>query len=173
MITPTQHLLILCTIVKVASALVVPIDFAELQSSSSQKVVIFHDPNVEESVKKLGVLEQIDTANTYGSEYEYMVCDVTLAQNVDTISKAGFRKFPHIFIKTTENGIEPYGGDFSVESFAQFHKFRKMDLTENKVQRVKDTSGVGDVDGVGGLLALSADRPVLIKMYEVIYAPLQ
>ncbi|KAJ1464363.1 hypothetical protein T484DRAFT_1758154, partial [Baffinella frigidus] len=150
----------------VASALLIPVEFSVLESSRTQKVVIFHDPNNEESVKKLEVMEKIDTMGTYGSEYEYVVCDVTLTQNVNEVQKAGFKEFPQIFTQTNEGGIEPYGGDFSTDSFAQFHMFRMMDLTENNVQRVKDTDGVGDVDGVKGLLTLSADRPVFVKMYE-------
>jgi hypothetical protein len=155
----------------VTSALIIPIEFSALQSSKTQKVVIFHDPNTEESVKKLGVMQKIDMVETYGSEYEYFVCDVTLPQNKDEVQEAGFTKFPQIFTQTNEGGIEPFGGDFSVETFSQFHEFRIMDLTENNVKRVKDTDGVGDVEGVNGLLALSAERPVFVKMYEVIDTP--
>ena len=150
-----------------ASAVLVPIEFSALESSTSQKVVIFHDPNTKESVEKLGVMEQIDAAETYGNVYEYTVCDVTLTSNAASVLQAGFKTFPQIFTQTTDGGIEPYGADFTVESFAKFHEFRMVDLTDNNVQRVKDTDGHGDVDGIEGLLALSADRPVLVKMYEV------
>jgi len=169
MIQLSKTLIFLFAFIAVASALLIPVEFSVLESSKTQKVVIFHDPNNEESVKKLEVMEKIDKLETYGSEYEYFVCDVTLTQNVNGVQKAGFKEFPQIFTQTNEVGIEPFGGDFSTESFAQFHKFRIVDLTENNVQRVKDTDGVGDVDGVKGLLTLSADRPVFVKMYEVIH----
>ena len=167
MIKSPKSLIFLFAFMAVASALIIPVEFSVLESSKTQKVVIFHDPSKAESVNKLEVMQKIDTAGTYESEYEYIVCDVTLPQNVNEVQQAGFKEFPQNFTQTTEGGIEPYGGDFSVESFAQFHKFRMVDLTDNKVQRVKDTDGVGDVEGVNGLLALSADRPVFVKMYEV------
>jgi hypothetical protein len=150
-----------------ASAVLIPIEFSALQSSTSQKVVIFHDPTSQESIAKLSVLNEIDVAETYGSIYEYTFCDVTLDQNTEAVSQAGFKEFPQIFTQTTDGGIEPYGGEFTVESFAKFHEFRMVDLTENNVQRVKDTGGVGGVDGLNALLTMSVDRPVFVKMYEV------
>jgi hypothetical protein len=155
----------------VASAVLVPIEFSALESSTSQKIVIFHDPNTKESADKLGVMELIDAAGTYGNVYEYTFCDVTLPSNAASVLQAGFKSFPQIFTQTTDGGIEPYGADFTVESFAKFHEFRMVDLTENNVQRVKDTDGHGGVDGMEGLLALSADRPVLVKLYEVSGCP--
>ena len=163
----TNILLTLFASLSIASALVTPIRFDDLQSSTTQKVVIFHDPNNEGSIAKLHVLEALDAAGTYGSEYEYVFCDVTLPPNVKPVANAGFKEFPGIFTQTKEGGIEPYGGDFTAESFATFHEFRMVDLTENNVQRMKDSNGVGGVDGVEGLLTLSADRPVFVKMYEV------
>ena len=163
----TKPFITLLASLSIASAVLIPLEFEALQSSTSQKVVMFHDPNNKESVAKLRVLETLDASGIYGSEYEYTFCDVTLAANTEPAKSAGFKEFPQIFTQTKEGGIEPYGADFTVESFATFHEFRMVDLTENNVQRMKDSSGVGGIDGVEGLLALAADRPVFVKMYEV------
>jgi hypothetical protein len=172
MIFPTQSIFLLFASLTVACAMLIPIEFSVLESSTTQKVVIFHDPHNEKSVHALDVLDKIDKAGSYGSEYEYTFCDVTLENNVEAVKGAGFKEFPQVFTQTKEGGIEQYGGDFTTESFAKFHEFRMVDLTENKVQRVKDTNGIGDVDGIKGLLSLSADRPVLVKMYEVVPHPI-
>jgi thiol-disulfide isomerase/thioredoxin len=162
---PKCLLLLVSSLVLTSSALV-PMAFTSLESSVTQKIVLFHDPHVETSMQKLGVLESLDSIGTYGTEYQYTVCDITSAENIEPVKKVGLKDFPMIFVQTVEAGIEPFDGDFTVESFAAFHAVRKMDVTDHKVQRVKDKDGVGDVDGVAGLLKLAADRPVFLKAFE-------
>jgi len=149
-----------------ASAELIPFAFTDLEKSTTQKVVIFHDPAVEASVDKVAILKAIDDGAKYGTEYEYTVCDVTSDENKEPIKGAGFKEFPQVFTQTVEGGIEQYNGDFNEESFASFHEFRKMEVGEDKVVRMKDTDGKGDVDGAAGLMALQAEKPVLVKMYE-------
>lgn len=163
-----KTLLVLSSLALVYSELI-PVLFSSLDSSTTQKVVVLHDPNIETSVQTMGVLQMLDDAGTYGTEYEYVVCDVTSGENAGPVASAGFTVFPQIFTQTTEGGIEPFGGDFTVESFAAFHAFRKTDVGGDNVQRMKCSDGLGDVEGVVGMLEISAERPVLVKMYEVLF----
>lgn len=165
MLSTMRIFLVAASLALVSSALI-PLEFTALEKSTTQKLVIFHDPNVAKSMEKLGVLEALDTAGTYGAEYEYTVCDVTAAANVEPIKGAGFKEFPQIFTQTVEGGIEPFGGDLTAESFAKFHEFRKLDVSSDKVQRMKGSDGKGEVEGAAGVLALAAERPVMVKMYE-------
>jgi hypothetical protein len=158
-------LLVSCLLV--ASAALVPVAFTSLESCTKQKLVIFHDPSVEESVAKLGVIETIDSSGTYGTEYQYTVCDVTSEENTEKIKTSGMKDFPALFTQTVEGGIEPFHSDLTVESFAAFHEFRTMDLTQDNVMRMKDSAGKGNVDGVTEMLELASKRPVFVKMYEV------
>jgi hypothetical protein len=166
-VSTMKTLLFFSSLALVSSALI-PVQFAALEKSTTQKIVILHDPNVEISVQKVGVLQALDDSGTYGTEYEYMICDVTLPENIEVVKGVGFPSFPQIFTQTTEAGIESYGGDFTVESFEKFHEFRKMEMQVDNVQRVKDSNGIGQVDGVAGMVALAFERPVLVKMYEVV-----
>ena len=82
------------------------------------------------------------------------------------------KEFPALCTQTNENGIEAFVGDLTMESFATFHDFRKMELSHDNVIRMKDLDGKGSVDGAGAMLAIASDRPVFMKMYEVIvYTP--
>jgi len=150
------------------SAALVPMAFTSLESSKTQKLVIFHDPTVEASIQKLGVLETLDSSGEYGAEYQYTVCDVTSEENSEKIKSSGMTGFPTLFTQTLEGGIEPFPGDLTVESFAAFHDFRKMDLTEDNVERMKDLDGNGNVNDASAMLAMASERPVFVKMYEVI-----
>jgi hypothetical protein len=53
-----------------ASAELIPFAFTDLEKSTTQKVVIFHDPAVEASVDKVSILKAIDDGAKYGTEYE-------------------------------------------------------------------------------------------------------
>jgi len=161
-----MRIFLLAASLALASSALVAIEFTALQKSTTQKLVIFHDPNVAKSMEKYAVLEALDAAGTYGAEYEYTVCDVTAAANVEPIKGAGFKEFPMIFTQTPEGGIAPFGGELTAESFAAFHEFSKMEVSSDKVQRMKGTDGKGEVEGAAGVLALAAERPVLVKMYE-------
>jgi hypothetical protein len=163
----TVKAVMMVSCVVVTSASLVPMAFTSLESSKTQKIVIFHDPSVEDSLKKLGVLESLDSAGTYGTEYQFTVCDVTTTENFGKIKAAGMSGFPVLFTQTLEGGIEPFPGDLTIESFAAFHEFRKMDISGDKVQRMKDMDGNGDVDDATAMLSLAAERPVFVKMYEV------
>jgi hypothetical protein len=160
--------LLVSSLVLTSSALI-PMAFTSLQSSTTQKLVLFHDPKVEASMQKLGVLETLDAAGIYGTEYEYAVCDVTSDENLEVVKGAGITNSPTVFTQTIEGGIEPFPGDLTVESFAAYHKFRKTDVTEDNVIRMKDSDGKGEVDGARAMLAIASQRPVFIKMYEVTY----
>jgi thiol-disulfide isomerase/thioredoxin len=149
-----------------ATGAVVPIAFSTLQSSKSTKLVVFHDPNVQKSTAAVGVMQAIDTANTYKTEYEFTYCDSSDPQNVEELKAAGFKEYPHIFVQTVEDGIEPFSGDLTIESFARYHEFRIMHITSDKVQRMKSSDGTGTVDGAAGMLAVAVVRPVMVKLYE-------
>ncbi|KAJ1465300.1 hypothetical protein T484DRAFT_1757514 [Baffinella frigidus] len=163
---PIIKIVLLFASLATASGALVPMTVKELESSKSNKLVVFHDPNVEKSVLAVGVMERLDTAGTYEAEYQYTLCDVTTPENVDAVKGHGFKEFPVIFTQTLEGGIEPYSGDLTLESFARHHEFRIMHISSDNVRRVKDSSGIGDVDGTGALMAIAAERPVLIKLYE-------
>jgi thiol-disulfide isomerase/thioredoxin len=149
-----------------ASGAVVPIAFSTLQSSTSTKLVVFHDPDVHKSTEAVAVMQALDTANTYENEYEFTYCDSSDPQNVEELKAAGFKEYPHIFVQTVEGGIEPFGGDLTTESFARYHDFRIMHITSDNVQRMKSSDGTGTVDGAAGMLAVAAVRPVMVKLYE-------
>jgi hypothetical protein len=159
--------LLLFSSLALTSSAIIPVAFTALEKSTSQKVVILHDPNVKASMKQLGMMQALDESGVYGSEYEYVLCDVTLPQNIESVASVGFKEFPLTFTQTTDGGIEPFKGDLSTEKFATFHAFRTLVITSDNVERIKDSSGIGNVDGMTGLLKLAADRPVLVKMYEV------
>lgn len=158
---------ILASCLAITSAEMVSVAFSSLESCTIQKLVIFHDPSVPSSVEKLEVLKTLDDAGTYGTEYQFTVCDVTSLENLEKISASGMKDFPALFTQTAEAGIEAFGGDLTVESFAAFHEFRKMELTTDNVLRMKDLDGKGSVDGASAMLELASDRPVFMKMYEV------
>ncbi|KAJ1469269.1 hypothetical protein T484DRAFT_1754563 [Baffinella frigidus] len=145
---------------------IIPIDFSELEISKTQKVVVFHDPSVQQSIDAVLVLEALDKAGTYGVDCEYTLCTLTTPANVEAVKAAGFKEYPQIFTHTPESGVEHFAGDFTEETFAPFHEFRIMHITSDKVLRLNDASGVGDVNGPCALLALAAERPVLLKAYE-------
>jgi hypothetical protein len=161
-----KSLLLVWSLVATVSAAIVPIEFSALEASSSQKIVLFHDPTVEKSMQKLQVLEALDAGGVY-SEYEYTVCDVTTPDNAEAVKVTGFTEYPMVFVQTTDSGIEQYVEDFTVETFATYHEFRVMHITSDRVRRVTDSENTGDVRGSVGMLELAADRPVFVKMYEV------
>jgi thiol-disulfide isomerase/thioredoxin len=149
-----------------ASGAVVPISFSALQSSKSTKLVVFHNPDVHKSTEAVAVMQALDTANTYETEYEFFFCDSSDPQNVEELKAAGFNEYPQIFIQTVEGGIEPFNGDLTTESFARYHEFRSMHITSDNVLRMKGSDGTGTVDGAAGMIELAAVRPVMVKLYE-------
>jgi thiol-disulfide isomerase/thioredoxin len=149
-----------------ASGAVFPIAFSTLQSSTSTKLVVFHDPDVHKSTEAVAVMQALDTANTYKNEYEFTYCDSSDPQNVEGLKAAGFNEYPRIFVQTVEGGIEPFGGDLTTESFARYHDFSIMHINSDNVIRMKSSDGTGTVDGAAGMLEIAAVRPVFIKMYE-------
>jgi hypothetical protein len=170
---PTNHMvstmkvLIFFSSLALVSSALIPVAFTALEASTTQKVVILHDPNVQMSMKQLDMMKAIDDSGVYGTEYEYVVCDVTLPENIEAIQGVGFKDFPLIFTQTNEGGIAPFKGGLNTESFAEFHTFRTLEITDNNVQRMQDSDGLGDVEGMTDLLVLASERPVLVKMYEV------
>jgi hypothetical protein len=159
-------LLVACLVI--TSAAIVPVNFKSLESCTVQKLVIFHDPTIASSVQKLEIMKTLDSTGTYGDEYQFSVCDVTSEENSEKILASGMKEFPALFTQTNENGIEAFVGDLTMETFATFHDFRKMELSHDNVIRMKDLDGKGSVDGAGAMLAIASDRPVFMKMYEVI-----
>jgi thiol-disulfide isomerase/thioredoxin len=154
------------TCLTTASGAVTPIAFSTLQSSTATRLVVFHDPNVQKSTDAVGIMQAIDTANTYETEYEFNFCDSSDPQNFEGLKAAGFNMYPHIFVQTVEGGIEPFSVDLTIESFARFHDFRIMHITSDSVHRMKTSDGAGTVEGAAGLLELSVAKPVMVKMYE-------
>jgi hypothetical protein len=165
MYRPWLKILVLTSSLVLASTALLPIAFTSLESSKTQKIVLFHDPSLDASVELLSVLETLDSV--YGTEYEYVFCDVTSKENFEPAKAAGITGAPFIFTQTLDGGISRFPEEFTVESFAKFHTFRTTEITDDKVMRMKDSNGVGDIDGATELLSIAAERPVFIKMYEV------
>jgi hypothetical protein len=162
-----MRIFVLLVSLALVSSVLVPMEFTALEISPIQKVVLFHDPTNDASTQLLSVLESIDSAGTYGDEYQFTVCDITATENIAPVEEAGLTQFPIVFTQTRDDGIGRFHGDFTVQSFSKYHAFRVLNITNDNVRRMQDSNGEGDVDGVGGLLEIAMNRPVLVKMYEV------
>ena len=86
--------------------------------------------------------------------YEWKYCDC--AGN-DDCKEAGFTEFPQVFTQTVEDGISPFFGELTFESFKAFHAFRSTAITSDKV--VPFTTGADAI-------ALARKTPVLLKLFE-------
>jgi len=129
--------------------------FAELEADTSMKLVIFHDPSVEESNRVMAVADELSNMPEYNSMYLFKSCDVTLPENKGA-ADAGLTGGT-VFSHTPEAGIDGFGADLSLESFASFHNFRTMEVEGDNVKSVKTLED---------LFALVETKPVFVKMFE-------
>jgi thiol-disulfide isomerase/thioredoxin len=135
-------------------ALVVEVDWAGLEESTTQKVVLFHEPGNAASDTKLGYLRAIEPDY---EEFVFNFVDVTAARNVDGISEAGFTKFPQVFTQVLEgNGPALFDGEFTPDTFAAFHAFQTTEVTEHNVLPFD----------LALLQRQARKQPVFVKMFE-------
>ena len=148
-------LIVLLSVLAVTYGAVVPMSFGDLEADTSMKLVIFHDPAVEESVKIMEVAEELSNMPEFNTQYLFKSCDVSAAENKGA-ADAGLTGGT-LFTHTPEAGIDGFGGELSVESFRAFHTFRTEEVTGDNVQALNTLEDV---------FAAAESKPVFLKMYE-------
>ena len=113
-----------------AGGVVEEMSFAELEASTSMKIVLFRDdePASDETLQLIEMLSE-----EYG-EYKFNKCSVTLDANKAEVEAAGFKDFPLVYTHTPEGSIQKFPGFLSAQSFKEWHDFRTNDILDDKVQ---------------------------------------
>jgi thiol-disulfide isomerase/thioredoxin len=151
-----QFLVVLALVALVAvQGAVEHMTFAELESDTSMKLVLFHDPAVEESNQVHSVFEEISNMSEFNSMYLFKVCDVSKDEN-KSARDAGLTGGA-LFTHTPEAGIDGFGGTLSAESFRAFHTFRTNDVEGDNVHSLTSLEDVFN---------LAQTKPVFLKLYE-------
>jgi len=128
--------------------------FADLESSTTMKVVVFHDPSVEESNDVVDLMAELSTVYT---QYAWHKCTVTLPENAEPVKAAGFTTFPQVFTQTPVDGIEKYPSVLTKSSFGEFESWRLSDVQSDRVSKYSTAAKMFRLAKVG---------PVFIKFYE-------
>jgi thiol-disulfide isomerase/thioredoxin len=67
------------------------------------------------------------------------------------------RDAPQVFTQTVEDGISPFHGDFTFETFKAFHAFRTLEIKEHKMVPFTTHAAAN---------ALAEEQPVFLKLFE-------
>lgn len=147
--------LVVLSVLAVALADVEPMSFPELEADTSMKLVIFHDPNVEESNRVMAVADELSKMDEFNGQYLFKSCDVTTEENKGA-ADAGLTG-GSVFTHTPEAGIDGFGGELTVESFRSFHEFRTNEI---------DGDNVATLTTLPDVFAKAETKPVFLKMFE-------
>lgn len=129
--------------------------FKELESDGAVKMVVFHDPAVDESNEILAIAKTISEMPEFNSVYVFRACDVSSPEN-KAAQDAGLTGGT-VFTQTPEGGIDRFGGKLSIETFRSFHQFRSSEVEGDNVQALTNLDDI---------FALAQTKPVFLKMYE-------
>ncbi len=94
-------------------------NFKALESDTSMKLVVFHDPSVEKSNQVMAIAEEISNMAEFNSIYLFKSCDVSTEENkaAKDAGLAGGTVFTH----TPEAGIDGFGTELTVEAVRMWY----------------------------------------------------